>query len=84
LKSGHVIDKETVKNIPLNGRHFLDVTNLTPVAVVPPANGFLTSASRGLGANSYITGGAREDANNFQINGINLNDMMYIKNTFQT
>jgi len=83
ITMGQVIDKETVQNIPLNGRHFLDLTNLTPGAVVPPANGFLTSASRGLGANSYITGGAREDANNFQINGINLNDMTQNQITFQ-
>jgi hypothetical protein len=83
ITMGQVIDKETVQNIPLNGRHFLDLTALTPGAVVPPANGFLTSASRGLGANSYITGGAREDANNFQINGINLNDMTQNQITFQ-
>jgi Carboxypeptidase regulatory-like domain len=83
ITMGQVIDKETVQNIPLNGRHFLDLTNLTPGAVVPPANGFLTSTSRGLGANSFITGGAREDANNFQINGINLNDMTQNQITFQ-
>jgi hypothetical protein len=83
ITMGQVIDKDTVQNIPLNGRHFLDLTALTPGAVVPPANGFLTSASRGLGANSYITGGAREDANNFQINGINLNDMTQNQITFQ-
>jgi hypothetical protein len=83
ITMGQVIDKETVQNMPLNGRHFLDLTNLTPGAVVPPANGFLTATSRGLGANSYITSGAREDANNFQINGINLNDMTQNQITFQ-
>jgi hypothetical protein len=83
ITMGQVIDKDTVQNIPLNGRHFLDLTNLTPGAVVPPANGFLTGTSRGLGANSFITGGAREDANNFQINGINLNDMTQNQITFQ-
>ena len=83
ITMGQVIDKDTVQNIPLNGRHFLDLTALTPGAVVPPANGFLTSASRGLGANSFNTGGAREDANNFQINGINLNDMTQNQITFQ-
>jgi hypothetical protein len=83
ITMGQVIDKDTVQNIPLNGRHFLDLTNLTPGAVVPPANGFLTASLRGLGASSYITAGSREDANNFQINGINLNDMTQNQITFQ-
>ena len=83
MTMGQVIDRNTVQNIPLNGRHFLDLTNLTPGAVVAPANGFLTGTSRGLGANSFNTAGAREDANNFQINGINLNDMTQNQITFQ-
>jgi hypothetical protein len=80
---GQVIDKETVQQIPLNGRHFLDLTNLTPGAVVPPNNGTLTAPSRGLGSNSFVTAGNREDTNNFQINGINLNDMTQNQITFQ-
>ena len=80
---GQVIDRETVQQIPLNGRHFLDLTNLTPGTVVPPNNGSLTAPSRGLGANSFTTAGNREDTNNFQINGINLNDMTQSQITFQ-
>ncbi len=80
---GQVIDRETVQQIPLNGRHFLDLTNLTPGTVVPPNNGSLTAPSRGLGANSFVTAGNREDTNNFQINGINLNDMTQSQITFQ-
>ena len=80
---GQVIDRETVQQIPLNGRHFLDLTNLTPGTVVPPNNGSLTAPSRGLGANSFVTAGNREDTNNFQINGINLNDMTQNQITFQ-
>jgi Carboxypeptidase regulatory-like domain len=80
---GQVIDQQTVQKIPLNGRHFLDLTNLTPGTVVPPVTGSLTSASRGLGANSFDTAGQREDSVNFMINGINLNDASQNQITFQ-
>lgn len=80
---GQVIDQKTVQEIPLNGRHFLDLTNLTPGTVVPPVTGSLTSASRGLGANSFNTAGQREDSVNFMINGINLNDLTQNQITFQ-
>jgi hypothetical protein len=80
---GQVIDSYTVKELPLNGRHFLDLTVLTPGGVVAPTAGSLTSSSRGLGANSFITAGNREDSVNFQINGINLNDISQNQITFQ-
>jgi hypothetical protein len=80
---GQVIDTRSVQDLPLNGRHFLDLTVLTPGGVVAPTAGNLTSASRGLGANSFITAGNREDSVNFQINGINLNDITQNQITFQ-
>ena len=80
---GQVIGQRTVQQIPLNGRHFLDLTALVPGSVVPPANGSLTTASRGLGANSFITAGNREDSANFMINGVNLNDLTQNQITFQ-
>jgi hypothetical protein len=80
---GQAIDQQTVQKIPLNGRHFLDLTNLTPGTVVPPVTGNLTSASRGLGANSFDTAGQREDSVNFLINGVNLNDASQNQITFQ-
>jgi hypothetical protein len=80
---GQVIDRETVQQIPLNGRHFLDLTVLTPGGVVAPTAGSLTAASRGLGANSFDSAGNREDSVNFQINGVNLNDISQNQITFQ-
>ena len=80
---GQVIGRNTVQELPLNGRHFLDLTVLTPGGVVAPTAGSLTSASRGLGANSFITAGNREDSVNFQINGVNLNDISQNQITFQ-
>ena len=80
---GQVIDKEVVQEIPLNGRHFLDLMVLTPGGVTAPANGNLTSPSRGVGAFSFLTAGNRDDSVNFQINGINLNDINNAQIVFQ-
>jgi hypothetical protein len=80
---GQVIDNTAVQELPLNGRHFLDLTVLTPGGVIADSAGSLTAASRGLGANSFITAGNREDSVNFQINGINLNDIDQNQITFQ-
>ena len=80
---GQVIDKETVQEIPLNGRHFLDLTVLTPGGVTGPANGNLTAPSRGVGAFSFLSAGNRDDSVNFQINGINLNDIANAQIVFQ-
>jgi hypothetical protein len=80
---GQVIDKQTVQEIPLNGRHFLDLMVLTPGGVTAPANGNLTAPSRGVGAFSFLTAGNRDDSVNFQINGINLNDINNAQIVFQ-
>jgi hypothetical protein len=80
---GQVIDRNTVQELPLNGRHFLDLTVLTPGGIVANSSGSLTATSRGLGANSFDTAGDREDSVNFQINGVNLNDMSQNQITFQ-
>src|SRR5690242_11361568 len=38
---GTVISQRTVQEIPLNGRHFVDLGLLIPGSVTPPQNGFL-------------------------------------------
>ena len=80
---GHVIDRRTVQEIPLNGRHFVDLGLLIPGTVTPPQNGFLTAPLRGQGSFAINTAGNREDTVNFLINGINLNDMVQNQITFQ-
>ncbi len=80
---GQVIDQKTVQEIPLNGRHFVDLGLLIPGSVTPPQTGFLTAPLRGQGSFAFNTAGNREDTVNFMINGINLNDQVQNQITFQ-
>lgn len=80
---GSVVNQTTVQEIPLNGRHFIDLSYLTAGTVTPPANGFLTAPLRGQGSFSFNSAGAREDSVNFMINGINLSDPNQNQITFQ-
>ncbi len=80
---GQVINQRTVQEIPLNGRHFVDLGLLIPGSVTPPQNGFLTAPLRGQGSFAVNTAGNREDTVNFMINGINLNDQVQNQITFQ-
>jgi outer membrane receptor protein involved in Fe transport len=83
ISVGTVVNQTTVQEIPLNGRHFVDLALLTPGTVTPPANGFLTAPLRGQGSFSFNSAGAREDSVNFMINGINLSDPNQNQITFQ-
>jgi len=80
---GTVVTQKTVQEIPLNGRHFVDLGLLVPGSVTPPQNGFLSAPLRGQGSFAFNTAGNREDTVNFMVNGINLNDMVQNKITFQ-
>ncbi len=80
---GQVIDKKTVQEVPLNGRHFTDLGPLVAGSVTAPQSGFLTAPLRGQGASSFDSAGGREDTVNFMINGVNLNDMSQNQITFQ-
>jgi hypothetical protein len=83
ISVGQVITQRTVQEIPLNGRHFVDLGLLIPGSVAPQQNGFLTAPLRGQGSFAFNTAGNREDTVNFMINGINLNDQVQNQITFQ-
>ena len=80
---GQVINQRTVQEIPLNGRHFVDLGLLVPGTVTPPQNGFLTAPLRGQGSFAIDTAGQREDTTNWMVNGINLSDEVQNQITFQ-
>src|SRR5260370_37832143 len=52
---GQVIDRRTVQEIPLNGRHFVDLGLLLAGTVTPPQDGFLTPPLRGHGSSAINT-----------------------------
>jgi hypothetical protein len=80
---GAVVNEQTVQDIPLNGRHFVDLAQLTTGTVEGPAVGNLTVPLRGQGTFSFNSAGGREDTVNFMVNGINMNDPNNQQVTFQ-
>ena len=80
---GQAMAERTVQEIPLNGRHFVDLGPLMPGGSTSPQNAGLSAPLRGQGAFSFMSAGNRETTVNFMINGINLNDLSNSQVTFQ-
>jgi carboxypeptidase family protein/TonB-dependent receptor-like protein len=62
---GTVINRQFVENLPLNGRSFNTLLQLTPGVVIAPATG----SSPG----QFSVAGQRTDANNFLVDGVSAN-----------
>jgi len=80
---GHVIDRNMVRALPLNGRYFLDLGLLVPGSVTPPQGAFSASPGRGVGALAINTTGNREETVNYMINGVTLNNLTFSSISFQ-
>ena len=61
-----VIDRQFVENLPLNGRSFNTLLQLTPGVVIAPTSG--ASATQ-----QFSIAGQRTDANNFSVDGVSAN-----------
>jgi hypothetical protein len=62
-----VIDRNFVENLPLNGRSFNTLLQLTPGVVIAPA------AGAGEAPGQFTIAGQRSDANNFTVDGVSAN-----------
>lgn len=80
---GHVVTAQTVREIPLNGRHFTDLGLLVPGSVAPSQAGFSTTPARGVGAIAINTSGNREEAVGFLVNGVTTNNLTFGSLLFQ-
>ena len=74
---GHVVSPEIIQDIPLNGRHFVDLTLLVPGSVAPSQAGFSSRPIRGLGTLAFNTAGNREEAASFIVNGVSTNNLTF-------
>src|SRR6266852_3690866 len=61
-----VIDRKFVENLPLNGRSFNTLLQLTPGVVIAPV-------ANGDAAGQFSVAGQRTDANNFTVDGVSAN-----------
>jgi Carboxypeptidase regulatory-like domain/TonB dependent receptor len=72
LSSGDVVDGRAIRDMPLNGRHFYDLTLLGDRAVTPPQSGVMTQPLRGMGSVGFNASGNREDSVNAMVNGVSV------------
>jgi len=74
---GQVVNQKTVQEIPLSGRHFVELGLLVAGSVTSPQDttNLVTRTTRGQGPSGFHTAGNRAEMVNFMLNGINLNDM---------
>ena len=80
---GHVVSPAAVRTLPLNGQRFLDLALLVPGSVAPSQAGFSTTPIRGRGALAINSGGHREEAVSWIINGISTNNLTFGSLTLQ-
>jgi hypothetical protein len=79
----HVVTASAVQQMPLNGRHFLDLGLLAPGAVSPSQTGFSARPTRGIGVFAVNVAGNREEAVAYMVNGVTMNNLTFGSITYE-
>ncbi len=74
---GHVVTRQEIQEIPLNGRHFIDLSLLVPGSVATSQTGFSARPIRGVGALAFNISGNREESVGFLVNGVSTNNLTF-------
>ena len=74
---GHMVSSAMIQEIPLNGRHYIDLGLLVPGSVAPSQTGFSSTPVRGTGALAFNTAGNREEAVGYVVNGVTTNNLTF-------
>ncbi len=69
---GEVISETTIKNTPLNGRNFAQLSLLLPGVMTTDPNSF--TQPKNFGAGRPYVNGQREQENNFTLDGVDMNE----------
>src|SRR5262245_50925866 len=75
--TNHAVTAATIRQVPLNGRHFTDLGLLGPESVAPSQAGYSSRPIRGVGVLALNIGGNREEAVAFVVNGITTNNLTF-------
>ena len=70
---GEVISEGTIKNMPLNGRNFSQLSLLLPGVVTTDPNSF--TEPKNFGSGRPNVNGQREQANNYMLDGVDMNEV---------
>jgi Carboxypeptidase regulatory-like domain/TonB dependent receptor len=71
---GQVVQQQAVRDLPLNGRNYLDLAKLAMGIAEPSGAGIIgTGGDRAKNGGAFVANGVRSDMNNFIIDGVDNN-----------